>query len=472
MPIGSTLTLTRVLPILQGVTVSNQGNFYPQVIDAALDYLTMVCQQIQLEFQRSISLPANLDASLYTMTLPVPIANTMIGWDATGKKIANFVVGGAPLPLPLGVGSGGTGGVTAPAARTNLGIDGTSRVLTAGDLAGSTQGWSMINGVLTATQNGTVLTIAIKTLAGGNPSAADPVYVLFRNVTAKTGDYTVIVLTAATSIATTVGGTFGIANNVPFRLWVVGFNDGGVFRLGVINCLTTVAGAGAGRDVTAIFALSQFAIASSTQIGAGSVAAGTFYTFGAAVASKAYSALGYLTYEAGLAAAGTFGIDQTRIDLFRTGMPLPGQVIQTVRNDTGASTNGATLVPLDDTIPQSAEGDQYMTQAITPGSAANVLGITAEGMFAHSVGNAQVFMSVYQDATANALKTVTGAQLGNTYVTLLARFKILAAGTAAATLKTRAGSNTAGTTTFNGRVAAREFGGVLGSHMEVEEIMA
>lgn len=46
MPVGSTLQLLRVLPTIQGTNLQNQGNLYPAVIEAALDYLTMLIQQI------------------------------------------------------------------------------------------------------------------------------------------------------------------------------------------------------------------------------------------------------------------------------------------------------------------------------------------------------------------------------------------------------------------------------------------
>jgi hypothetical protein len=127
---------------------------------------------------------------------------------------------------------------------------------------------------------------------------------------------------------------------------------------------------------------------------------------------------------------------------------------------------------MDDTIPQSTEGDQYMTQAITPSSAANLLAVTSKANLAFSVANSQVFQAVFQDATANALRVTGAVQVGNTYVSLITTFKLLAAGTAATTFKTRAGSPTVGTTTFNGRVATREFAGVHDSHLEAQEIMA
>lgn len=43
---GQYLTIARVLSFVQTTTISNQGDFYPQVVEGALDYLTMCVQQL------------------------------------------------------------------------------------------------------------------------------------------------------------------------------------------------------------------------------------------------------------------------------------------------------------------------------------------------------------------------------------------------------------------------------------------
>jgi hypothetical protein len=120
----------------------------------------------------------------------------------------------------------------------NPGINISADSVTAASLADSSLGFSMVNGTITATVAASALTIAIKTKAGTDPSATDPVHVLFRNVTAGTGDYTVISLIAATSLVISSGSTIGTTSGVANKLWVVGFNDAGTFRLGAINLST------------------------------------------------------------------------------------------------------------------------------------------------------------------------------------------------------------------------------------------
>src|SRR6266850_1633890 len=76
---------------------------------------------------------------------------------------------------------------------------------------------------------GSALTIALKTTAGNNPSTASPVRIVFRNATAATGDHTSVSITAVTSLTLSSGSTLGALSSpisdIPFRLWIVAFND-------------------------------------------------------------------------------------------------------------------------------------------------------------------------------------------------------------------------------------------------------
>lgn len=118
----------------------------------------------------------------------------------------------------------------------------------------------------------------------------------------------------------------------------------------------------------------------------------------------------------------------------------------------------------------AAEGDQYMAQAITPSSAANALRVRAKLQMSTS-GAGQALAALFQDATVNALKAIISIAGTNNFNCLDLEATILSATTSATTFKTRAGSNAAGTTTFNGVSAGRIFAGAMNSYMEVQEIM-
>lgn len=339
--------------------------------------------------------------------------------------------------------------------------------VTAQTLAASSLGAfvGMVNGTFVPSVAGSALTIALKTLAGADPTAADPVFVVFRNPTAATGDYAVLTVTAATSLVISSGSSLGTTNSTAFKIWVVGFNDAGTFRLGAFN---SVGG-------TNVSPLAAWGIASSTAEGGagGADSAQTFYT-GTAVTSKAYIPLAYMTWETGLGAAGTWSAGPTRTQLFGPGVPLPGHAYLLGRSDSNSVATGTTQIPHDNTIPQITEGDQYMSLAVTPSSAAHLLRVKAQ-LFLANTGAALTVMNcaLFQDATANALKACVQRQGGANFFHAPAELSHvqLAGLSASTTFRVRAGSNAAVTTSFNGEAGAGFYGGTLNSFLEVEEIV-
>lgn len=160
-----------------------------------------------------------------------------------------------------------------------------------------------INLSLTADANVSVanaLKVWVKGADGNDPSPTNPVVIGFRSVTAASGTTSLITLTAATSLVVSSGSTLGMTSGVAATLAVVGFNDAGTFRLGIINPLSNLA-------------FTQGLGASTAEGGAGGAdSADTFYT-GTAVSSKAYTLLGYITITE--ATAGTWASGATTIQL-------------------------------------------------------------------------------------------------------------------------------------------------------------
>lgn len=83
---GYTLTLTSDLANLQPTDLTNQGGFYPDVINDALDRATIQIQQLQEQTDRSLKVAVSSTADT---TLPPPAPNDLIGWDATGNALVN-----------------------------------------------------------------------------------------------------------------------------------------------------------------------------------------------------------------------------------------------------------------------------------------------------------------------------------------------------------------------------------------------
>lgn len=95
LPAGSYITIARVLPLQQLVTIANQGNFYPQATEQALDALEMQIQQEAFAVSRAIVVnPADT-----ALPPPLPIAsvraNMVLGFDGSGNPLLYSPTGAA-----------------------------------------------------------------------------------------------------------------------------------------------------------------------------------------------------------------------------------------------------------------------------------------------------------------------------------------------------------------------------------------
>ena len=150
-------------------------------------------------------------------------------------------------------------------------------------------------------------------------------------------------------------------------------------------------------------------------------------------------------------------------------------LLQIARTSTGAVATGTTTTPLDDTIPQNTEGDQYMSLAITPKSATSILEITISlGAIGSSASGGATTIALHQDTTANALASwvlqdsaQANSAAGGTYT-----FYMTSGTTSATTFKVRLGKSAAATTTFNGLASARLYGGVCASSIVIKEYVS
>jgi hypothetical protein len=336
--------------------------------------------------------------------------------------------------------------------------------ITASSLDDSALGMNMINGTLVPTVGANALTMSIKTKEGTDPTATNPVLVIFRNATLATGDYTVLSITAALSFTISSGSTLGTTNNTAFKLWWVIFNDAGTARLGAIRY----------ADPTNLTGARTTQVISSTAEGGagGADSAFTFYT-GIAAASKAYTTVGFSIYETGLATAGTWSAIPTSTQLLNKDSYLPGQIIRQLFTSTGTVATGTTTIPGDNTIPQITEGDQYLSRNIAPSSASSILEIEVYiSMLASSVANG-IAVALFQDSTANALAAAHASTSVAGFAANITLKHIMLAGTSASTtFSVRIGGNAAGTITFNGSAGAQFYGGVLASKIIVREIAA
>jgi hypothetical protein len=132
-PVGTTLTLASRVGNLQPVDLTNQGGFYPKVINDALDRVTIQVQQVAESQSRAVALAISTPGGV-SAALPAPLAGAFLGWDPTATALLNYSglasVGVSGVMAPV------VTGVTLAAARTALGASATgSSVFTAADAA-------------------------------------------------------------------------------------------------------------------------------------------------------------------------------------------------------------------------------------------------------------------------------------------------------------------------------------------------
>lgn len=320
----------------------------------------------------------------------------------------------------------------------------------------------MENGRITVTMLGNAVTIALKGNNGNDPSASNPVKVTFRSATATDGSFVTRTITSAMSTVITAGSTGGTVNAIPARIYVGLLDNAGTVELYWWN---PVSG-------TNLYAPPEAELITTVAEGGAGAADSAQVLYSTTLrATVAHRIVAY--FEATEATAGTWATAASKIQLMGPGVKRTGDRVQTQRNTTGAVATGTTAVPEDDTIPQITEGDQYMTQAITPTNAVNILRVYHQGQYSHSTTNGKMVVFLCQDAIANALAVMAENIAGADHTfDMQLTYEKSAGSTSSITMRIRAGMGAGATTTFNGSSATRIYGGVAASTLQIEEICA
>ena len=87
---GSNLLIKSAIPDLQPIDLTNQGGFYPEVLNNGFDRATAQVQQVQSELARSIRTPESEPTANLTLPPAAQRGNQSLGFDAAG----NILVGG------------------------------------------------------------------------------------------------------------------------------------------------------------------------------------------------------------------------------------------------------------------------------------------------------------------------------------------------------------------------------------------
>ncbi len=117
------ITIERELPLTQETDLLNQSGYYPDVVEDALDYITMLVQQVSRDTLRALVAPLNDPEGNLTIPDAATRAGTLLGFDSAGTPIAassasGAIVSSAMVPV--------VEAATLAAARTLLGLGATS----------------------------------------------------------------------------------------------------------------------------------------------------------------------------------------------------------------------------------------------------------------------------------------------------------------------------------------------------------
>jgi hypothetical protein len=237
--------------------------------------------------------------------------------------------------------------------------------------------YNLVNGKVVEGHAGNLATFSIKTLAGNDPSATEPVYCMFP-------DATTLMLTAPLSLTTP--GTYGpsgisIANR-PFRLWFVLINDAGTARIGLFVSHSS--------DLTKFFTFDGRGI---TNVVLMTGAQGGQVASSVAGNNKPYRVIAFADYESGLPTASTWTVSPTRIMLVGPNTSLPGTVVQEMNFMTSAQllcqTGAWSATPL------------YLT--ITPTSKINLTKVIADWdtLLVCGASNEQCYSQIWRNDSVN-----------------------------------------------------------------------
>lgn len=152
---------------------------------------------------------------------------------------------------------------------------------------------------------------------------------------------------------------------------------------------------------------------------------------------------------------------------------LSGAVLQTRSASTSAASTITTAAGAADAIPQSTQGGQVLTLAITPTSALNYLEIEAIVQVSADTGSAGFILgALFRDSASAAFAAnLMNAPLAQYNHQLVVRGRILAGSTAATTFKLRVGMVTSGSVRINTSFAGNQLlGGVAVTALKITEV--
>lgn len=327
--------------------------------------------------------------------------------------------------------------------------------------------WVARNLTLVASVAGNALTVALKTAKGTDPSATDPIMFKFRGTPVASGAYVTRKLTTALSMTVSSGSTLGTVDGKASRVYVGIADNAGTLQLFVWQPFDSV------NKILFRLPLTR-PTSGSNEGGAGGADSPITMYSSASFTLKAIQLIGWV--ESTQATAGTWATAPETVHVYRPGEPFTGDRVLSFRKESSAVSSFTQTIPYDDTIPQSpSEGFPVLSQVAYLESAPNIIEVEFLAHLNHSTTANQFIAALHLAALApNAVATFNVGRdaAANAPTQIRGKFVYQPGSTANMNWQVYCGSNTAGTTTFNGSAATRTFGGTQLSYLEVTEYRA
>lgn len=446
---GYTLVITRDMSFTQETDYTEYDTFPAETHETALDRLTMQVQQVKESTDRAIKFDAAVTG--FDTTLPTPeagyalvINDTEDGWD-----LVTAVDLTTDLSLPSGTGIIAKTGSSSSALRTITGTTGEIVVTNGDGVSGNPvisidPAFGGAPAIGDITGMGTGVATFLTTPSSANLKAA---------VTDETGSGGALVFATSPTLTTPVIDTIADANGN--EQIIMNATSSAVNEISITNAATgnppSIASSGGDTNVAL-----NISSKGTGAINLKSANTSTAVTFQTGTTNQHTTSLSF----SNTSASRTITIPDTDI---------ANAVVQRVGTQTGAVATGSTTIPLDDTIPQNTEGNQYMSLSITPKSSNNVLRVEVVVNCASSaVGH--ITVALFQDSTANAIASqiIENGSAG-AFRNIKFTHVMTAGTTSSTTFNVRAGLQNANTLTFNGSGGARFNGGVIASSINITE---
>lgn len=249
--------------------------------------------------------------------------------------------------------------------------------------APTTQEYDITNLTFTTSVSASALTIAVKTKAGTNASATDPITVGMRSTTLTSGDYFTRTLTGALSLVISSGSTLGQTSAVPAYIYVYLIDNAGTLELAVSGTY-----------------YAQDALVSTTaEGGAGGADSATVIYSTTARTNVACRLIGYILNTQGT--AGTWASAGSQLQLLPVDRPTSGSVVQ-VRSTTKTDTFTTTSSSYTDVT--------GMSVSITPRSILNKIFVTVSLQGSQDVGVERASFQLVRGSTPICIGDQVGSR--------------------------------------------------------------